>query len=114
MSLMNSRRVREPAALLLRWRNDGLLFDRIDRIAPLLERVAPRRQAIQLVLVFVRLLVNLRVFPPVRDRQMLAIGRHDESLDEMRFRRTPSAGGHPTGGDTHSVDDKLAVLDMTN
>src|SRR5262245_38428286 len=45
---------------------------------------------------------------------MLAVRGHDESLDEMRFRRTPSAGSYPTGGNTHGVDDKLAVLGVTN
>src|SRR5690349_3346882 len=45
---------------------------------------------------------------------MLTIGRHHEALDEMGFRRTPSAGSHPTGGDTHGIDDKLAVLGMTD
>src|SRR5215510_14356571 len=32
----------------------------------------------------------------------------------MRFGRTPSSRSHATGGDPHRVDDKLAVLDVTN
>jgi hypothetical protein len=74
------RRSQNAAALRLLWRRDRLLLRRVARIAPVFERITPCRDAIKLIVVLVRLLVNRRIFPPIVDREALAVGRHDKSL----------------------------------
>src|SRR4029450_10950845 len=117
--LMNAPRINAERPLLLdlfRW-NDGLLFDRISGIAPLLEGIAHRRsrgvehrRTIEVIPVHMRLLITLRVVPGIGDRQPLAIRRQLEPLDEARLGSTDAPARHRTGREADGLDDQGVSL----
>ena len=99
---------------LLRWRRDRLLFRGVACVAPIFERITPRRGPIKLVLVLVRFLVNRWILPSIVDGEMLAIGRNDEPFRESRFDGAPATRCDEPRSNADRVDNELAVLHAAN